>query len=322
MSQIIQDIQPILTCLQQGGIAAIPTETVYGLAGNATDTQAIQQIYALKQRPLDHPLIMHISKEDDIRHYAIDIPDYVYPLIQQFWPGPLTLVLRCDLTKINPLVTAGQNTIAIRCPQHPLAQQLLQHLPFPLVAPSANPFGKVSPTSAQHVQESFPSADLLILEGGRCPVGIESTIILATDAKGYRILRHGNIDSTQLSAALPHHELASQMIEAPRVSGNLLTHYQPTKPLYYFTHVADAIAFCAQKPNTYVISSYPLSTFATNQGIILPEDPKLWAYELYDQLRLADHSTAQTILITLPPEEPAWQGTRERILKAGTTLLK
>lgn len=322
MSQIIQDIQPILACLAQGGIAAIPTETVYGLAGNASDTQAIRQIYALKQRPLDHPLIMHISKDDDIRRYAIEIPDYVYPLIQEFWPGPLTIVLQCDLKQINPLVTAGQNTIALRCPQHPLAQRLLQNLPFPLVAPSANPFGKVSPTSAQHVQQSFPDADLLILDGGRCPVGIESTIVLATNPKGYRILRHGHIDSAQLSATLPNHALIAEAKDTPRVSGNLLTHYQPTKPLYYFTEVEHAVAFCKQHLDTYVISCHPLSLFQTNQGIMLPEEPNLWAYELYEQLRLADHSMAKNILITLPPEEPAWQGTRERILKAGTSLAR
>lgn len=320
MSQIIQDIQPILACLRQGGIAAIPTETVYGLAGDATNTQAISQIYAIKQRPLDHPLIMHISKDTDIRQYAIDIPDYVDTLIKAFWPGPLTLVLRCNTALINPLVTAGQNTIALRCPQHPLAQEILRNLPFPLVAPSANPFGKVSPTSAQHVQASFPQENLLILDGGRCPIGIESTIVLATNSNGYRILRHGKVDSAHLSTIIPALELPPQTVGTLRVSGNLLTHYQPTKPLFYFTQLTEAISFCNQHPSTYVISAYPLSTFNTDQGVTLPADPKIWAYELYNQLRCADLSKAKHILITLPPEAPDWQGTRERIIKAGRYL--
>lgn len=303
MSTITHDINLVIASLQRGDIAAIPTETVYGLAGNAENDAAIRHIYELKQRPLNHPLIMHIAKDADLTRWATDIPDYVETLIKHFWPGPLTLVLPCLPSQVNPLVTGGQATVAIRTPSHPQAQQLLSALDFPLVAPSANQFGKISPTTAAHVHESFKDSKLLILDGGRCSVGIESTIVAATSHDGYQILRHGMIDEAILRQVLPNLELSRD--ERIRVSGNLKTHYQPEKPLYYFTDLELAQQFCSQHAATI---------------LSLNHDPKTAAYELYYQLRAADKSSADVILIELPPETAAWKGTRERIMKAGQNL--
>ena len=303
MGTITHDINLIIAALNRGEIAAIPTETVYGLAGNAENSSAIQQIYTLKQRPLNHPLIMHIAKDADLTRWATAIPDYVETLITHFWPGPLTLVLPCLPSQINPLVTSGQTTVAIRAPSHPLAQQLLSLLNFPLVAPSANRFGKISPTTAAHVQDSFNNDELLILDGGRCAIGIESTIVAATNPNGYQILRHGMIDEAMLHQVLPGLELPRD--EKIRISGNLDTHYQPEKPLYYFTDRNLAKQFCAQH-SAVVVS--------------LKQESSTAAYELYYQLRAADKSSADIILIELPPVTSSWKGTRERIMKAGRTL--
>ncbi|OGV50538.1 MAG: threonylcarbamoyl-AMP synthase, partial [Legionellales bacterium RIFCSPHIGHO2_12_FULL_42_9] len=195
MSIITTDIIAVKNQLDIGEIVAIPTETVYGLAANANNAIAIDKIYCLKQRPYNHPLIMHIASGWDLDQWATAIPSYVYNLIDNFWPGPLTLVLPSRKENICDLITGGQPTIAIRCPGHSLTQQLLHQLGYPLVAPSANPFGKISPTTAAHVQISFHESNLMILDGGRCKLGIESTIIDATRFDSYQILRHGSIDA-------------------------------------------------------------------------------------------------------------------------------
>ena len=319
MSIITNQLQHVITALQDNQVAAIPTETVYGLAANANNSTAIQQVYALKHRPLNHPLIMHVAKQADLSRYARDIPDYVDTLIQHFWPGPLTLVLPSRVDQVNPLVTAAQNTIAIRSPKHPLTEQLLAAIDFPLVAPSANRFGKVSPTTAQHVQDSFKEEEFYILDGGRCPIGIESTIVLATDPNGYRILRHGFIDEHMLREVLPNLELqTAPQPSSIRISGNLKTHYQPIKPLFYFTDVDQAQMFCQQHPSIFVLSSHKNTAFSQQLGFQLSNEPQQLAYELYYQLRLADQSAAEIILIELPPDTAAWKGCRERIMKAGT----
>lgn len=318
MSTITHDINLIIDALNCDEIAAIPTETVYGLAGNAQSDAAIHKIYKLKQRPLNHPLIMHVAQNADLTRWATDIPDYVETLITHFWPGPLTLVLPCLPTQVNPLVTAGQTTVAIRAPHHPQAQQLLAALDFPLVAPSANKFGKISPTTAAHVQESFKNDELLILDGGRCTIGIESTIVAATSPHGYQILRHGIIDEAMLRQVLPNLELARD--EKIRVSGNLNTHYQPEKPLYYFTDLKLAKQFCASQKGVFVLLLNENDDFAAYPGHHLSNNPEVVSYELYYQLRQADQSMAEVILIELPPNTSAWQGTRERIMKAGRKL--
>lgn len=315
MSNISTDLQLASSLLREGEIIAIPTETVYGLAGNAENEIAIRKIYALKQRPLNHPLIMHVALGCDISQWVAPIPDYAHQLMARFWPGPLTLVMTCRAEKLNPLITGGQSTLALRCPQHPLAQALLQELPFPLVAPSANSFGKISPTTAAHVQQSFPGEDLFILDGGRCRVGIESTIIAASDPRGYEILRSGLIDESEINAAFPGLQIHNQA--AIKVPGSLKQHYQPQKPLYYFNDFAALTGFCKQEDKPGYKLLFSAAVAKNDLGYQLPNSPAEAAFELYYQLRRADQAKVAFIAIELPPFKKSWQAIRERLFKAG-----
>ncbi|VEB34001.1 translation initiation protein [Legionella cherrii] len=316
MPLITPHIDDAIRDLLAGKPVAIPTETVYGLAAPINNEQAIRAVFAMKNRPLNHPLIVHVAQDWDLNQWVKDIPVYAQQLIKKFWPGPLTLVLRCKTEQITPLITGGQTTVAIRCPAHPIAQELLIKLGIPLVAPSANPFGKVSPTTAQHVSESFPNQELTILDGGRCTVGIESTIIDATHVANYQILRHGLIDEQTIAEVITIPSLDHE--NTLRVPGKLDSHYQPQKLLYYFTDYEALTHFCQKNPDKiYVIASKKPIGILGEHFHRLKEHPEQVAFDLYYQLRKADTSDAQVIAIELPPATGAWQGVRERILKAG-----
>jgi L-threonylcarbamoyladenylate synthase len=319
-SMIISDIKIAIQALQQGDVVAIPTETVYGLAGNAENEEAIKKIFTLKNRPFSHPLIMHVGKGWDLSQWVLSIPDYANTLIEKFWPGPLTLVFHAKPSNVSPYVYAHQTTIAIRCPAHPIAQAILQELKAPLAAPSANPFGKISPTISLHVEESFGLESLLVLEGGRCNVGIESTIVAALDNESYTVLRHGSIDEASIKRALPGLSQTVCHIPAP---GRLESHYQPEKPLLCFENDALILEFCQSNPDVYalVLNDKPEYKELNLRTYALPNDPEKFAYELYYQLRVADQSLAKKIVLELPPNEPQWEAVRERLLKAATKSL-
>lgn len=316
MSTITTNIDQACQALQQGEIVAIPTETVYGLAANAENEQAIRKIYAMKKRPLSHPLIMHVAKNWDLKQWVSAIPDYAKRLMEHFWPGPLTLVFACKTGQVSPLITGGQDSLALRCPKHPLATALLQKLAFPLVAPSANPFAKISPTTAEHVQHSFKEENLLILDGGRCQIGIESTIIAATHPEGYQILRQGIITESQINSVLSTQQRQGKT--TLRVPGKLASHYQPEKLLYCFSDLKTLQAFVEQAGDhrVYVLSFTEKSEARLQFDYRFPPSPKQSAFELYYQLRRADQSKAQCIAIELPPDQEPWAALRERILKA------
>lgn len=303
--------------LQAGKPVAIPTETVYGLAAMIDNEEAIKAVFAMKNRPLNHPLIVHVAHKWDLTPWVEDIPDYAKRLIAVFWPGPLTLVFRSNT--MNPLITGGQSSVAIRCPAHPMAQALLNQLGTPLVAPSANPFGKISPTTAQHVKNSFADKELTILDGGRCTIGIESTIVDATNPENYRILRHGLIDEKAIAAVVSTPCINEK--STLRTPGALDSHYQPQKPLYYFETVDELAQFCQkQGENVFVISCKKPKEIDEEMFHALSHQPEEVAYDLYFQLRKADESKAACIAIELPEATSEWEGVRERILKAGSKL--
>jgi L-threonylcarbamoyladenylate synthase len=321
MPLITTNIDLAIRDLHAGKPVAIPTETVYGLAAPINNEKAIKAVFAIKNRPLNHPLIVHIAQDYDLTQLVKEIPNYAQQLIKEFWPGPLTLVFNSKPDQINPLITGGQSTVAIRCPAHPIAQELLEKLGIPLVAPSANPFGKVSPTTAEHVSESFSEQNLTILDGGRCSVGIESTIIDVSHATNYHLLRHGLIDEKAIAAVIstPLSPNESNL----RVPGKLESHYQPQKTLYYFSNYEALASFCLHHTNAvYVIANQKPTAISTNHFHLLGEQPEEAAFDLYYQLRKADASTAQLIAIELPPANGMWQGVRERILKAGSAFVK
>lgn len=316
MSVITTNLNRAILDLKDGKPVAIPTETVYGLAAMINREIAIKAVFTMKNRPLNHPLIVHVAEGWDLKALVEEIPDYAQILMKHFWPGPLTLVFRCNMEHVNPLITGGQPTIAIRCPAHPIAQQLLQQLNMPIVAPSANPFGKVSPTTALHVKESFEEQELTILDGGRCSIGIESTIVDATNTESYQILRHGLIDENAIAAVIPTHCIAKE--NNIKVPGKLDSHYQPQKNLYYFDQYETLSRFCQKREDdVYVIASQQPSGVDNSHYHHLGDNPEKAAYDLYYQLRYADASNAICIAIELPPATSEWQGVRERVLKAG-----
>jgi len=319
MSRITKDINLVLKSLKLGDIAAIPTETVYGLAADAFSETAIKKVFSTKNRPIDHPLIMHIAPEWDLTQWVSQIPDYAYYLMEYFWPGPLTLILPIKPGAISPLITGGQNSVAIRAPNHTMTKELLLQFGKPLVAPSANPYGKISPTTAEHVKHSFPNSDFLILDGGRCSIGLESTIVSALEPLKYEIARSGLIDEVQIENITSLKSFAgTNNLKAP---GKLLTHYQPEKLLYYFDN--------NEKLSNYLLPGKTLPyvlTFSKNyQGPYLsiyefPNKSEDAAYEFYYRLRIADQSEADNILIELPPNGPSWFTIREKIIKAGRPI--
>ena len=319
MTSITTNVNLALERLEQGNVVAIPTETVYGLAADATNETAIKKIFSIKKRPLNHPLIMHVCHDWDLSQWVTDIPEYAQQMILAFWPGPLTLVLNSKKNTVNSLVNGGQNSIAIRAPKHDLTQQLLRKLNRPLVAPSANPFGQISPTTALHVAISFPNDDFLILDGGRCDVGIESSIIQATHHNGYSVLRPGMIDLKTIEGRFPSQRSINQ--STPRVSGQLDSHYKPQKKLYYIDdwgQFENHSHLLKEKIYTISISEHiPKEEKLHHQ---LPNDEQTVAYQLYDELRYADQSEAEVIVIELPPNQLKWRAIREKILKAGQQI--
>jgi L-threonylcarbamoyladenylate synthase len=233
-TRITTNIEEIATCLQSGGIAAIPTETVYGLAGNALDANSVVKIFEAKRRPSFDPLIVHIAK--DFRCFN-SIVESVSPnakrLIDAFWPGPLTVIFeKTDL--IPDIVTSGLSTVGVRMPSHPMTQELLMKLDFPLAAPSANPFGYISPTSAQHVFDQLNGEISLILNGGDSDVGVESTIVQCKDDRVI-VLRLGGLSLEDLQSVIGHVEVNAHSSSRPNAPGMLDSHYAPRKPF----HVGD-----------------------------------------------------------------------------------
>lgn len=316
---ITSDVELALERLNQGDIIGMPTETVYGLAADAACDAAIKKVFSVKKRPINHPLIMHVAHDWDLSAWAENIPSYVYVLIEHFWPGPLTLVLNTRPGAVNPLVTGGQDTVAIRCPAHPVAEELLVRFGRPLVAPSANLFGKISPTTAEHVLDSFKHDDLVILDGGRCRVGIESTILMATDQQGYQILRHGMIDETAIKSVISNERFNDNV--NVRVPGKLASHYQPEKPLYFIHDISDLNDSSAYvNKRAYLLTFSPYQAKENEQNFQFSNHSLDVAHELYYQLRRADQSDAEVIIIELPPNTGEWQAIRERITKAGKII--
>lgn len=227
---ISQDINQAKQLLEEKELIAIPTETVYGLAGNAWEEEAIKKIFELKKRPLKNPLIVHISSLDKLDQVAYDIPQAAYQLAKRFWPGPLTLVLK-KLPHISNLITAGKDTVAVRVPNHPLTLSLLNQLDFPLVAPSANPFGSISPTSSPHVEKYFKNDLPLILEGGECEKGIESTIVGFDEESRAIIYRLGSLSMEEIESCIGKVNLLNHNDQNPEAPGMLSKHYSPKTPL-------------------------------------------------------------------------------------------
>ncbi len=246
MSIISNNISKAIEILNQDDLVAIPTETVYGLAGNIYSESAIRKIFALKQRPLFNPLIVHIKSIEQLPELAREIPEKARRLAEAFWPGPLTFVLKKQ-PRVPDLVTAGKDSVAIRIPNHPVALALLEALDFPLAAPSANPFGCISPTSAEHVAAYFPASLKMVLEGGDCKNGIESTIVGFENGTPV-LYRLGSISVEDIEVVIGAIEVKNKKEVAPDAPGMLSRHYAPRTPTFLTDDVAAFIqAYPAKK---------------------------------------------------------------------------
>ncbi|WP_066272659.1 L-threonylcarbamoyladenylate synthase [Hydrogenophaga palleronii] len=316
--------------LAAGSLVGMPTETVYGLAANADHATAVHRIFEAKGRPADHPLIVHLAAGSGaqgwragVDHYAREVPAFASALMRAFWPGPLTLILP-RREGVAAVAAGGQDSVGLRCPAHPVAQALLNaaaaHGVSGIAAPSANRFGRVSPTTAAHVAEEFTALadeDLLILDGGACPVGIESTIVDCTRAQPV-LLRPGMLTVAELEAACGQ-PLRARDEAAPRASGTLESHYAPRATVRLMDARQLRAAFQVLGSDAKHIAVYSRCPLELHRGVPrrrMPDDAAAAAQELFAVLRELDATGVRLIWVETPPADAAWDGVRDRLQRA------
>ena len=306
----------------------LPTETVYSLAADASSAEAVAKIFTAKGRPSNHPLIVHVADAAGVDHFAVDVPTFARQLMQAFWPGPLTLILP-RRPGVGAETAGGQDSIGVRCPSHPVAQALLQALaaqPVPvwgLAAPSANQFGRVSPTTAQHVLAEF-GGDVPVLDGGPCTVGIESTIVDCSRGAPV-LLRPGAITRVQVEAVCGQplqsaQEIADTAGAAPRASGTLESHYAPSATVRLMDARALQTALDVLGADAAHIAVYARTPLriASERLVVrrMPADADATAQQLFAALRGFDAQGVKLIWIETPPDAPDWEGVRDRLQRA------
>lgn len=302
-SRITQDVGSARDVLMRGGLVGIPTETVYGLAAIALNEDAVRRVYKAKARPTSHPLIIHVSPSDDINRWGV-LNESAKQLAQKIWPGPLTLLV--PRTSLVPdWVTGGRNTVALRIPAHAMAIALLDALSEAVVAPSANRFGQVSPTSAQHVLNDLGDSVDLILDGGPCAIGIESTIVDCT-VSSIQILRPGKVSALEIAKITG---LSISTTDGPsRAPGMLLAHYAPNSRVELCNSLAEAHHRCEQ----YIVDGISVE-------VLHYENLTTYALSLYDNLRAADLRGREVVVAVLPPEDGLGAAIRDRLTKAAAS---
>jgi len=306
------DVSKAVGILRAGGLVAIPTETVYGLGADARNPAAVHKIFLAKQRPHDHPVIVHLADLSQVSEWAMDISADALLLAKAFWPGPLTLILKKALP-VDDGVTGGQDTIGVRIPNHPVALAVLNEFGGGIAAPSANRFGRISPTRAEAVREELGDAVDLILEGGQCRVGVESTIV-DMSSECPVILRPGMITAVQIEAVL-HRPMASQKKNAPRVSGSLESHYAPVTQTVLMSS-AEIELFLNQSQTDVAVLAWS-SLFANNNFFIkMSANSDVYAHDLYQVLRDLDKKGLKQIIVERVPDTVEWDAVRDRLQRA------
>ena len=299
-SRITQDIDQASQTLKTGGIVGIPTETVYGLAAVALNVQAVSRVFSAKGRPTSHPLIIHLSPNDDINRWG-ELNESAQLLASTFWPGPITLLV--PRTRLVPdWVTGGRDTVALRIPAHDMTIALLDLLGDAVVAPSANRFGHVSPTSAQHVVDDLGDSVDLVLDGGQCTIGVESTIVECTSSS-VQILRPGKVSALDIANVTG---LNISLTDGPsRAPGMLLAHYAPNARVELF----DSFSEAQDHLNQYISDGQSVE-------ILHYDDPTTYALSLYDDLRAADLRSREIVLAVMPLDNGLGTAIRDRLAKA------
>jgi L-threonylcarbamoyladenylate synthase len=307
--------------LRRGELVAFPTETVYGLGADASNPEAVAKIFSAKGRPQDHPVIVHLPRAALMSEWAVDVPPAAIELAKRYWPGPLTLVLK-RASRVSDAITGGQDTVGLRVPAHPVAQQLLQAVGGGVAAPSANRFGRVSSTTAQHVEEEFASvagAKIgMILDGGPSTVGIESTI-LDLSREHPVLLRPGAIGAADIAAILGTEvrSAAQGTTQQPRAPGMLDAHYAPKTPLSLVTR-DELMRNVAGGGERYAVLALGQSSKTTDNWIAAPADAVAYAHDLYASLRKLDALGCERMLIEQPPQDAAWIAVNDRLRRAQT----
>ena len=331
-------IEAAIALLKRGELVAFPTETVYGLGADAENPAALDRLYAVKGRPKGHPVIVHLATPDQLEKWAVDIPEVAWKLARAFWPGPLTLILKRS-ARVPDAVTGGQETVGIRVPAHPVALQLLEAFGGGLAAPSANRFGRLSPTRAEHVRADLGADVPLVLDGGDCQVGVESTIVAFPNGQPV-ILRPGMISAEQIEAVLQSNSLSSESGEACglshvnsnetaesnttsviRAPGTLASHYAPRTPLRLISSGELSEKLAQLDEDQIGILAYQAipSTITEPQGVIwkiLPADSEQYARQLYAALRDLDQYGLRQIWVEEVPCDGAWAAVADRLKRA------
>lgn len=310
--------------LRAGELVGMPTETVYGLAADALNPEAVGRIFAAKGRPADHPLIVHLPDAEHLPRWASDIPREALALAKAFWPGPLTLILKRDPC-VPDEVTGGQDTVGVRVPGHPVALALLRAFDSGVAAPSANRFGRISPTTAAHVADELGERVAMVLDGGACAVGIESTI-LDLSGSAPRVLRPGAISAADIAAVIGRwpssaNHSATPPEGTPRVSGSLAAHYAPSTPLRLLPPQAldaalDSALAVGRRVAVLSVAGNGQARADVRAWLDAPADARGYAHDLYANLRTLDGLGADLLLVTMPPDGPEWDAVLDRLRRA------
>ncbi|MBK9626098.1 MAG: threonylcarbamoyl-AMP synthase [Rhodocyclaceae bacterium] len=314
------EIARAVALLKVGELVVFPTETVYGLGADARNVAAVEKIFSAKGRPADHPVIVHLPDVSHLDHWAINIPPAAYRLAAVFWPGPLTLILQRH-SDVPAAVSGGQASIGLRVPNHPVALALLRAFNDGIAAPSANRFGRISPTTAQHVRDELGDAVQLILDGGACEVGIESTIVDLTSERP-QILRPGMVSAEDIASVLGERVDAITVADkkSPRVSGSLEAHYAPRTPLQLCSVTAIAEQMCLAKSSDERIAVLAIDGESPQLDNVIwrtaAADACTFAHDLYSNLRQLDASNCARIVVQQVPTDEAWRAIADRLQRA------
>ena len=317
MALIGTDIDQARAYLTQGQLVGIPTETVYGLAANALDPQAVASIFATKNRPTFDPLILHVASLAQVAPFVTEIPEKLGRLAEKFWPGPLTLLL--PKTAIVPdLVTSGLDRVAVRVPNHPLTLALLAGLDFPLAAPSANPFGYISPTQASHVEAQLGGQIPYILDGGACSVGLESTIV-GIEGEELLVYRLGGLELKDIEAVVGPVRIQAHSSSNPSAPGQLASHYSPRKP-FVLGNLAQLVTHYHEEGKNFGVLSFSSFFPEVEQekqiALSSARDLQEAAQNLFRAMRVLDDSNVALIVAEELPEEGLGRAINDRLRRA------
>ncbi len=314
------ELEAAVDALRDGELVAFPTETVYGLGANAANPVAVRRVFELKDRPANHPVIVHIDQQKYLRRWVRELTPEAEKLAEAFWPGPLTLVLpRAE--GVHDVVTGGQDTVAMRIPSHPMARQLLDAFGGGIAAPSANRYGRLSATRAEHVQDEFGDAVKVVLDGGECQLGLESTIVSCIGGE-VRLLRPGAITLTQLREVVGEVSIGPGK-SSPRVPGSTAAHYAPVTPLTIvpggeLDGLAESLSEGGQRI-AVLAQRLPLKTYETVTWINAGKRAEAYGHDLYANLRTLDKAGCARILVQEVPGDERWDAVRDRLARASVS---